>query len=93
MNWFFLQIGNPPVINTDSIINAQRAAANNSTSMNLMDMLTNGGPIMIPLALLFIMAVFFFFERLIAIRKASNIDTNFMNIIRDNLFYWLFSAA
>ncbi len=93
MNWFFLQIGNPPVINTDSIINAQRAAANASSSMNLMDMLTNGGPIMIPLALLFIVAVFFFFERFIAIRKASNIDPNFMNIIRDNVFSGNVSAA
>lgn len=48
---------------------------------------------MIPLALLLVLAVFFFFERLIAIRKASNIDPNFMNIIRDNVFSGNVSAA
>ena len=40
---------------------------------------------MIPLALLLALAIFFFFERLIAINKASNIDANFMNMIRDNI--------
>lgn len=48
---------------------------------------------MIPLGILLILAVFFFFERLIAIRKASNIDPNFMNIIRDNVFSGNVSAA
>ncbi len=61
--------------------------------MNVMEMLAHGGPLMIPLALLLVLAVFFFFERLIAIRKASNIDPNFMNIIRDNVFSGNVSAA
>jgi biopolymer transport protein ExbB len=56
-------------------------------------MLAHGGPLMIPLGLLLVLAVFFFFERLIAIRKASNIDPNFMNIIRDNVFSGNVSAA
>jgi biopolymer transport protein ExbB len=50
-----------------------------------MDMLTKGGPLMIPLAALLVLAIFFFFERWISIRKSSNIDPNFMNIIRDNI--------
>ena len=33
---------------------------------------------MIPLAILFALAVFFFIERLLAIRKASKIEDNFM---------------
>lgn len=61
--------------------------------MNVMEMLAHGGPLMIPLALLLVLAVFFFFERLIAIRKASNIDPNFMNIIRDNVFSGNVSSA
>jgi biopolymer transport protein ExbB len=86
MNWFFLQVTNPATSVADSL--KQVLNNNNSTapSMNLMDMLVNGGPIMIPLALLLVLAIFFFFERLIAIRKASNIDPNFMNIIRDNVY-------
>jgi biopolymer transport protein ExbB len=35
----------------------------------------------------------FFFERLIAIRRASRIDANFMNIIRDNIITGNVTAA
>ena len=38
---------------------------------NLWEVLVSGGVIMIPLGLLFIAAVYFFFERLIAINKAA----------------------
>lgn len=48
---------------------------------------------MYPLYTLFVLAIFFFFERLIAIRKASRIDANFMNIIRDNIISGNVSAA
>ena len=48
---------------------------------------------MIPLGLLLVLAIFFFFERLIAIRKASRIDPNFMYIIRDNVFSGNVTAA
>ena len=94
MNWFFLQVTNPAastVIDTGK--NANPATVNTGHSMNVMEMLSNGGPIMIPLAILLVLAVFFFFERLIAIRKASNIDPNFMNIIRDNVFGGNISSA
>ncbi|MFM9910672.1 MAG: MotA/TolQ/ExbB proton channel family protein [Chitinophagaceae bacterium] len=93
MNWFFLQITNPSTSIADSlkqVLNNSNAAP---SSINLMEMLVNGGPIMIPLALLLILAIFFFFERLIAIRKASNIDPNFMNIIRDNVYTGNVAAA
>lgn len=84
MNWFFfLQIQSPP---TDTASRVVDPAATAPPSMNILEMLSNGGPLMIPLGLLFVLAVFFFFERLIAIRKASNIDPNFMYIIRDNVF-------
>jgi biopolymer transport protein ExbB len=82
MNWFFLQISSPPTDTASRVVDPAAAAA---PSMNILEMLSNGGPLMIPLGLLFVLAVFFFFERLIAIRKASNIDPNFMYIIRDNV--------
>lgn len=53
--------------------------------MQLWDILQSGGTLMIPLGLLFVLAVFFFFERYIAIRKAGKIDDNFMRIIRDHI--------
>jgi biopolymer transport protein ExbB len=95
MNWFFLQVTNPATTATaDSIQKAAIAGApQGQHSMSIMDLMANGGPIMIPLGLLFVLAVFFFFERLIAIRKASKIDPNFMYIIRDNIFSGNVSAA
>jgi len=43
--------------------------------------------------LLFVAAVFFFIERLIAIRKAGKIEDNFMSIIRDNIVNGNIAAA
>src|SRR4051794_28182484 len=60
---------------------------------SLWDILVKGGMLMIPLALLFIAAVFFFIERLLAIRKAGKIEDNFMSIIRDNIVSGNIAAA
>ncbi len=48
---------------------------------------------MIPLAILFVAAIFFFIERLIAIRKAGRIEDNFMSIIRDHIITGNVAAA
>jgi biopolymer transport protein ExbB len=60
---------------------------------SLWDILIKGGVLMIPLAVLFIAAVFFFIERLIAIRKAGKIEDNFMSIIRDHIVTGNVAAA
>lgn len=52
-------------------------------SFSLIDMAFKGGPLMIPLALLSILAVYMFGERWWAIKKASQIDENFMRNIHD----------
>ena len=64
-----------------------------SNGISFFDLLKLGGWVMIPLVLLFVITVFVFFERLIAIRKASNIDGNFMNIIRDHIISGNVTAA
>lgn len=92
MNWFFLQVTNPATT-ADTLQKATTAATSGGQTMNMMDMLANGGPLMIPLGLLFVLAVFFFFERLIAISRASKIDANFMYMIRDNVISGNVSAA
>jgi biopolymer transport protein ExbB len=56
-------------------------------------LLSKGGPLMIPLGILFALAVFFFIERLLAVRKASKIEGNFMNIIRDHIVNGNVTAA
>jgi len=48
---------------------------------------------MIPLFLLFALAVFFFFERFLVIKKAGQIDENFMSIIRDHVTSGNITAA
>jgi biopolymer transport protein ExbB len=55
--------------------------------------LEKGGWLMYPLYLLFVASIFVFFERLIAIRKASKIEPNFMSIIRDNIVTGNVSSA
>ncbi|MES2649550.1 MAG: MotA/TolQ/ExbB proton channel family protein [Bacteroidota bacterium] len=61
--------------------------------INLMDLLAKGGVLMIPLALLLILSIYIFIERYIAINKASKIEGNFMNIIRDNIVNGNVSSA
>ncbi len=58
-------------------------AVETATEMNLWEMATKGGWIMIILALLSVICVYIFVERLMVIRKASKIDPIFMDRIRD----------
>ncbi|HEY0355368.1 MAG TPA: MotA/TolQ/ExbB proton channel family protein [Flavisolibacter sp.] len=67
--------------------------SNQDGKISLIELLVLGGWIMIPLALLFVVTIFVFFERWIAIRKASNIEGNFMNIIRDHIMSGNVGAA
>lgn len=71
------------LLQIDSLRNATQAVAGEQVSM--LGLLQKGGWIMYPLYLLFIVAVFVFVERLLAIRKASRMEPNFMKIIRDNI--------
>ena len=77
-------------VDTTKLVNA---IATQPETMNLWTLLNKGGWIMYPLYALLAAAIFVFFERLIAIRKASRIDVNFMNIIRDNIITGNVTAA
>ena len=76
---------------------AQKAAAagdtNHDGQISFFELISMGGWIMIPLGVLLLMVVFVFVERYIAIRNASKIDDNFMNIIRDHIVNGNVSAA
>ncbi|MBE5032541.1 MotA/TolQ/ExbB proton channel family protein [Gallalistipes aquisgranensis] len=63
------------------------------TTMGLGQLIVAGGWLMIPLALLAGATVFIFVERFLAIRKASEIDMNFMNRIRDYIYEGKVAAA
>jgi len=60
---------------------------------SLFSLLVKGGVLMIPLAGFMALSIYFFIERLLAIRKASNIDANFMSIIRDHIITGNVTAA
>lgn len=81
---------------TDSLTNAVQSVAgdtNHDGHLSFFELLKMGGWIMIPLALMLIAAVYVFVERMMAIRNAQKIDSNFMNIIRDNITSGNISAA
>ena len=64
---------------------AAAAKAVTEKTETVFGMLSKGGPLMIPLGILFALAVYIFIERLLVIRKASVNDENFMSIIRDQV--------
>jgi len=70
-----------------------RAAATDAKVESAWSLLTKGGPLMIPLGILFALAVFVFIERLLVVRKVSKMEDNFMSIIRDNIVNSNVSAA
>ena len=65
---------------TDSLATTPAAA---EETLSLLDLALKGGPIMVPIALCSVIAVYIIAERYFAIRKSSKDDPNFMNNIRD----------
>ncbi len=78
------------LLQADTLTKSTETAAQVESVWSL---LSKGGPLMIPLGILFALAVFFFIERLLAVKKASKIETNFMNIIRDHIVNGNVTAA
>ncbi len=90
-----LQITQAPSTVQDTVKNAvtQITTQPTSQSLSLLELLQKGGIIMIPIVILSLLAFYFFFERLIAIKKASREDTNFMNNIKDFILNMKIDAA
>ncbi len=90
MMWIFLQLDSQRLADSASRAMAQPVAPQQISLWSLLD---KGGWIMYPLYALLVAAIFVFFERLIAIRKASKIEPNFMSMIRDNIMTGNVTAA
>lgn len=71
----------------------QTAAATSGKTISFFDLIYMGGWIMIPLGIMLLLTVYVFAERYIAIKQASKIDDNFMNIIRDHIVSGNVTAA
>jgi biopolymer transport protein ExbB len=91
MNLFFLQVLIDSTKIKDSLAHVAQLAAQQKET--LFDILSKGGVLMIPLAILLVIAIFVFIERYLAIKKASKLDDNFMSIIRDHIVTGNISAA
>lgn len=67
--------------------------AKSETSMSLWDLTMKGGWLMLPIALMAVIAVFIFFERYFAIKKAAQFENNFIDRIRDYIHEGKIDAA
>jgi biopolymer transport protein ExbB len=65
------------------VADSSAAAAVEGESVSYFDLAIKGGWVMLPIAVLSIIAVYIFIERYMAIRNAARIDQNFMNRIKD----------
>ncbi len=88
MDFFLLQVQN--AVDT---LNKAVTTPVAPKEMHIIDMLIKAGWIMVPLALLSVLTVYVFVERWLAIKKAVQVDDNFMNIIRDNIVSGNVTAA
>lgn len=71
-------------LSTDSLTNIEglAAAAPTKEPIGLLDLLITGGYMMIPLYLLFVLAIFIFFERLLTLKKASSTSSHLMDQVK-----------
>ena len=54
-----------------------------SATLSLFDLIMKGGWVMVPIAIILLIAIYVFFERLFAIMRSGRHDRNFMNNIKD----------
>jgi biopolymer transport protein ExbB len=90
--FYFLQIAGDSLANAVKVVTAM-GDKNMDGHMSLWELLQMGGWIMIPLAIMLLLAIYVIIERSIAIRNASRIDENFMNIVRDHIVSGNVTAA
>ncbi len=72
---------------------ADSALMEGTSQESFISLAIKGGWVMIPIIFLSLVAVYIFFERWFAIKKAANIDQNFMNRIKDYIMDGKVDAA
>ncbi|MBO5974281.1 MAG: MotA/TolQ/ExbB proton channel family protein [Paludibacteraceae bacterium] len=70
---------------SDTLANSTELAAQEQ-QISLLDMALKGGCLMIPLALMLLIAIYIFIERLVVLKKASKEDSSFMNRVKDYIY-------
>jgi biopolymer transport protein ExbB len=69
------------------------AGVKSESSMSLWDLTMKGGWLMIPIVFMAVVAVYIFFERYFAIKKAAQFENNFIDRIRDYIHEGKIDAA
>ena len=90
LNSILLQIVTAPADSASAAVNAvantmPTVAPPTQDSLTLFDLLMKGGPMMIPIGILLLMAIYIFFERFLTITRTAKADSNFINNIKDML--------
>ena len=67
---------------SDSLTTVTNATNSSSSSIGLLDLLIQGGYMMIPLYLLFVVAIFIFVQKLLVIRKASKTPIQLLDQVK-----------
>ncbi len=78
-----LQLSKDSVAATTTVTNAVTTAAPVQDEISLLEMVMKGGPILIPLALLFLLVVYFMVERLIYLAKQSKNDKQLLYTLQE----------
>lgn len=68
---------------SENLNNMQALEEEGELTMSYWELAFKGGWVMIPIVILSVIAVYIFFERYFAIKKAEKVDLNFMNKIKD----------
>lgn len=85
LNSIFLQIVTSPADTAAAVNSMPVMSQPTEATLTLFDLLMKGGPMMIPIGILLLLAVYIFFERLLTISRTGKIDTNFMHNLKDML--------
>ena len=64
-----------------------------ASDLSLLELLTKGGWVMIPLALLFVLALYIFFERVFVLKQATSLPSNFNQQVKQLVLSGNISSA
>ncbi|MBI4930062.1 MAG: MotA/TolQ/ExbB proton channel family protein [Bacteroidetes bacterium] len=90
LNSILLQIVTAPTDSAsaavNTVVNAMPALTQpKEDTLSLFELLMKGGPMMIPIAILFLLSIYIFIERFLAVSRTPKADSNFINNIKDML--------
>ncbi len=85
LNSILLQIVTAPTATVSAVVIPVAIEQPTQVSLTLFDLLIKGGWVMVPIGIMFLLAVYVFIERLLAISRSGKADSNFTNNLKDML--------